>query len=77
MGILPSRSALRQFDWRYYLVKYKDMREGDSGIYVGSDGAMGFGLCMLDKERLSSNYRDPYLFAIFKHSGAGPGSRSH
>lgn len=25
---------------------------------------------MLYKERLSSNYRDPYLFAVFKRSGA-------
>src|SRR5208283_4033422 len=47
-----------------------EMREGDSGIYVGSEGKMGFGLCMLYKERLSSNYRDPYLFAVFKRSGA-------
>jgi hypothetical protein len=67
---LDKQTQIQRFDWRYYLVRYDEMREGKSGIYVGSEGVMGFSLCMLDKERLSSYYRDPYLYAVFKHSGA-------
>ncbi len=62
---LADQEHAKNFDWRYYLVKYEEMRQGDSGIYVGSQGAKGFSLCMLYKERLNSYYRDPYLFAVF------------
>jgi hypothetical protein len=69
---LAGQEHLQRFDWRYYLVKYPEMREGDSGIYVRSEEGRGFGLCMMYKERMSSYYRDPYLFALFKRSGALP-----
>jgi hypothetical protein len=59
------------FDWRYYLVTYDEMRMGDSGLYVVlEDCGMGFDLCMMIKQRMSSYYRDPYLYSIFKRSGA-------
>jgi hypothetical protein len=57
--------------WRWYLVKYPTMREGRSGIYVGSNGALGYSICMLDKTQMNSWYRDPYLFAIYRESNAG------
>lgn len=57
--------------WRWYLVKYPTMRESRSGIYVGSNGALGYSICMLDKTQMNSWYRDPYLFAIYRESNAG------
>lgn len=54
----------KRFDWRYYIVKYECMRSGASGIYRPGDGSMGFDLCMLDKDRLSSYYDDAYISAI-------------
>lgn len=55
-------------DWRYYFVKYDAMRKGASGRYtISPDG--GYLVCMLDKERLSSLYYDPYLFVIVQMSG--------
>lgn len=30
-----------RFNWRYYLVKYAEMREGRPGIYFGRDGDLG------------------------------------
>ncbi|CAB3800661.1 hypothetical protein LMG28138_04883 [Pararobbsia alpina] len=55
-------------DWRYYFVKYEAMREGASGRYTLSPKG-GYQACMLNKARLSSNYRDPYLLAIVAKSG--------
>jgi len=46
------------------------MREGESGLYVGLNGALGYSLCMLRKQQLNSYYRDPYLLAILRRSGA-------
>jgi hypothetical protein len=59
------------YDWRSYFVKYPAMREGHSGIYVSATETLGFDVCMLDKRRLTSNYRDPYLHAIWRASGVG------
>ena len=59
----------KEFNWRYYLVKYAAMREGKSGIYYGEDGQMGYSLCMLDRTQLNSWYRDPFLLAIWQESG--------
>lgn len=59
------------YDWRSYFVKYPAMREGHSGLYVSTADRLGFDVCMLDKKRLSSNYRDPYLHAIWRLSGVG------
>jgi hypothetical protein len=73
-GQQPSFSAAvsaGRFNWRYYLVQYDEMRMGDSGLYVGpEDGSKGFDLCMMIKQQMNSNYRDPYLYAVFKRSGA-------
>ena len=60
-------------DWMYYFVKYDVMRGGASGRYTISQHG-GYQVCMLDKERLSSLYYDPYLLAIATVSRA-PGAR--
>lgn len=57
------------FDWRYYLVKYPQMRVGRSGIYRAPNDSLGYSLCMLDKAQLNSYYRDPYLLAIVGEAG--------
>jgi hypothetical protein len=64
-------SAENGLDWRWYFVKYPAMREGRSGRYVGTNGALGYTLCMLDKNQMNSWYRDPFLTAIHRESGAG------
>jgi hypothetical protein len=77
------RSALKSFtddwleisggvnglDWRWYFVRYPEMRVGRSGIYACATGALGYNVCMLDKTAMSSYYRDPYLSAIRQQSG--------
>jgi hypothetical protein len=68
-GWLQATESAREFDWTYYLVKYSAMREGKSGIYVGSNGTLGYSLCMLDKRMMYSWCRDPYLLAIWRASG--------
>lgn len=63
-----------RLDWRYYLVAYPAMREGDTGIYYGehrpSRGIWGYSMCMLRTASLtgSAYYRDPYLLAIYRAS---------
>jgi hypothetical protein len=54
-------------DWRYYFVKYDTMRIGASGRYTISPS--GYQVCMLNKERMSSYYYDPYLLTMVKLSG--------
>jgi hypothetical protein len=56
--------------WRWYFVKYPVMREGNSGIYVGSNGFLDYNICMLNKIQMNSWYRDPFLLAIYRESGA-------
>jgi Protein of unknown function DUF262 len=68
---LSDREAARQFDWRYYFVRYDAMREGASGRYVGSDGRLGYSVCMLNKLQMNSYYRDPYFHAIRRASDVG------
>ena len=68
---LSEREAARVFDWRYYFVRYDAMREGASGRYVGSDGRLGYSVCMLNKLQMNSYYRDPYLHAIRRASDVG------
>ncbi|MBK1719710.1 DUF262 domain-containing protein [Thiocystis violacea] len=70
---LAKQETAKQFDWRYYLVKYGCMRSGNSGLYISSSGAMGFDLCMMEKTQLNSYYRDPYLSAVIQESGAKEG----
>ncbi|MBI5511460.1 MAG: DUF262 domain-containing protein [Deltaproteobacteria bacterium] len=69
---LAAREAAGEFDWRYYFVKYDAMREGLSGIYVGLEASGGFSACMLDRFRLNSYYRDPFLLAMLRASGVDP-----
>ena len=53
-------------DWRYYFVKYPEMRDGDSGRYAIS--LTGYGVCMFNKWQMNSYYRDPYLLAVVQSS---------
>lgn len=66
---LQAVEEAKEFDWRYYFVKYPAMREGKSGIYVGSNGELAYTVCMMNKRQMNSWYRDPYLFAIWRASG--------
>lgn len=70
---LSERLAARLFDWRTYMVRYPAMRAGRSGRYVAEGGEMGTRLVMLHKERLSSNYRDAALYAIYLECGSPDG----
>jgi hypothetical protein len=67
---VADRLASSELDWRYYLVRYPQMREGNSGIYYGVDHVLGYELTMLKKQRQSSWHRDPYLYAIWRESGS-------
>lgn len=66
---LQERRAEGCLDWRYYLVRYPCMREGATGLYYGTDGALGYSLCMLRKTQLNGYYRDPFLLAVLRESG--------
>jgi hypothetical protein len=68
-NFIQNREASKKMDWRYYLVKYPDMRIGKSGRYVISP--CGYGICMLDNLSMRGYYRDPYLYAIWRASGLG------
>lgn len=69
-GFLAERVGKAELDWRYYLVRYPCMREGNSGIYYGADRKLGYELTMLRKSVQRSWYRDPYLYAIWRESGS-------
>lgn len=69
------RRAEHRLDWRYYLVAYPAMREGATGIYFGSEGELGYSLCMLRRTQLNSNYRDPFLLAVLQQSEVGDAVR--
>lgn len=68
---LAEREAAQRFDWRYYMVKYRAMREGASGIYFAEGGQLGYSLCNLKGGRTQVNswYRDPYLLTIWRQLG--------
>ncbi|WP_437611909.1 DUF262 domain-containing protein [Sorangium sp. So ce834] len=66
---LKSQDDANGLDWRWYFVRYPEMRAGQSGIYACASGALGYNVCMLDKKAMSSYYRDPYLSAIRQLSG--------
>lgn len=66
---LEARERDGHFDWRYHLVKYPAMREGTSGIYATASYELGYDLCALKRSQLNSNYRDPYLLAIYGSLG--------
>lgn len=71
---LGSREAEARFDWRYYMVKYRSMRENGSSTYFaeptaeGEPPVMGYSLCMLRAggSALHGYYRDPYLLTIWR-----------
>ncbi len=73
-GWLASRSADTGLDWRWYFVRYAEMRAGRSGIHASPTGALGYRVCMLEKKVMSSYYRDPYLSAIREQSGVADGA---
>jgi len=64
-----ARIAAAYHDWRYYLVRYPAMREGQSGIYYGADGRLGYEITMLRKTVQRSWYRDAYLYAMWCEAG--------
>ncbi|ANH38694.1 hypothetical protein I601_2270 [Nocardioides dokdonensis FR1436] len=64
-----SRADQERFDWRYHLVRYPEMREGNTGIYYGADGELGYEMTMLRKKVQRSYYRDAYLYAIWSEAG--------
>jgi hypothetical protein len=64
-----ARIATSHHDWRYYLVRYPAMREGNSGIYYGADGKLGYEITMLRKTVQRSWYRDAYLYATWCEAG--------
>lgn len=68
---LAEREATNEFDWRYYMVKYPDMRSGGSGIYFAEGGKLGYSLCNLrgGMTQMNSRYRDPYLLSIWRELG--------
>ena len=66
---VDDRVSREHLDWRYYLVRYPTMREGNSGIYYGSEGRIGYQLTMLRKTMQNSWYRDAYLYAIWCEAG--------
>ena len=66
---LDGVDAANGLDWRWYFVRYPEMRAGRSGIYASATGSLGYSVCMLDKKAMSSYYRDPYLSAIRQQSG--------
>jgi hypothetical protein len=68
---LADREATKRFDWRYYLVKYPSMREGATGIYFGSDGELGYSMCMLRTKQRNGWYRDPILLETWRESDVG------
>ncbi len=66
---LQSSNAEAGLDWRWYFVRYPEMRAGRSGIYAFATATLGYSACMLEKKVMSSYYRDPYLTAIRHQSG--------
>lgn len=78
---LADRRKAQQFDWRFYLVAYDEMREGKTGIYYGehlrTTGTWNYSMCMLRTDSLtgSAYYRDPFLLAVWKRSGVGDAVR--
>jgi hypothetical protein len=67
-GWLASTDDANGLDWRWYFVRYSEMRAGRSGIYASATGSLGYSVCMLDKKAMSSYYRDPCLSAVLQQS---------
>lgn len=73
---VATRRESGRLDWRYYLVAYPEMRDGETGVYYGEHrttrGIWGYSMCMLRTASLtgSAYYRDPFLFAIYRGNGS-------
>ncbi|KRC48804.1 MULTISPECIES: DUF262 domain-containing protein [unclassified Nocardioides] len=69
---LQAREESSSFDWRYYVVKYRHMREGASGLYYAHGRTMGFSLTNLPggKKYRNAYFHDPYLLTIYHELGA-------
>lgn len=70
---LARQADVKQFNWRYYFVKYPIMRSGASGIFASAQNAMCFDLCMLHKKTVYADYGDPYLLAVIECAGVREG----
>jgi hypothetical protein len=72
---LSDRESTKEFDWRFYLVKYSSMRAGGSGIYFAEGGKLGYSLCNLrgGMTQMNSLSRDPYLLTIWRELGEPSG----
>lgn len=68
---LAERETNTHLDWRYYLVKYPNMRTGDTGIYLSNTGSPGYELCMLRTKQRNGYYRDPILYQVWLTSQIG------
>lgn len=75
---LREREESRQFDWRYYLVKYPalrgardDRQQGRTGIYTGVATGSGYSMCMMRTVQFNGLYRDPILLQVWIDSGVG------
>lgn len=66
---IAARVEEGRFDWRYYLLAYPEMRQGESGIFRSENADLDFEICALKRTQLNSYYRDPYLYAIYERSG--------
>jgi hypothetical protein len=55
----------RQFDWRYYLVKYPPESDKTNGRYFSDADAMGYGLCLLRTITPRGFYRDAFIHAVY------------
>lgn len=66
---IATAAAEDRFDWRYYLLAYPEMREGESGLFHPENENLDFEMCALRRTQLNSNYRDPYLYALYLGAG--------
>jgi hypothetical protein len=65
---LDGVDAAGGLDWRWYFIRYPEMRAGRSGVYASPTGSLGYNVCMLNKQEMGSYYQDPYLSAIRQQS---------
>lgn len=66
-GYVQNCRANGRYPWRYYLLAYPSLREGDSGYFVREAGSM-FQAVALRRTRLSSKYRDMFIHAAAEES---------
>lgn len=55
------------YDWRYYLVRHRGMRAGDSGVYWWRDWNTPYDIIMMGTAKSLRGYHwNPFLFALSK-----------